>query len=185
MMFGKNRGVCSVIPHLPDDSVGIEIGVWRGDSSEQFLAKTKFLYLVDPWSVQAYEDSDEFGDFDAYLRRYEKLVGSTNPATFQLYYDGVYGDVLRRFEGRPVQVLRQTSDEFFATFSGSADWAYIDGSHAFDQCLRDLHNAAHVVQSVFGDDYGVKSGVTLAVNKFSADTGRKVSLLGNNQYWIA
>ena len=49
MMFGKNpaqtkRGKGS------ENSVGAELGVWQGESSEKFLKRAKHVHLVDSWS---------------------------------------------------------------------------------------------------------------------------------------
>ncbi len=182
MMFGKNLGAIETAQRIPKGSVGVEIGVWRGDSSALFLEHCEHLHLVDPWSVVAYEDSDEFGDYEAYLKRYSKLVGSENPADFQRYYDGVYESVRKRFERATIH--RCTSHVFFSNFSGRADWFYIDGSHSFEGCLHDLESASKVAtQFLFGDDYGNKQGVTRAVDTFVEYTGLQFEVFGN-QYQI-
>lgn len=184
MMFGRNKGIDVVLPHLPDQSVGIEVGVWRGDSSEKLLTKARVLHLVDPWSVTAYEESDEFGDYDAYLDRYSKLVGSKDPLDFQKYYDGVYETVVQRFSQSPVYIHRKISVQFFSEYQGMADWIYLDGSHSHEGCLNDLRESVHVAPRVFGDDYCVKPGVTSAVNQFVEEAGRSLLYLGDGQYRI-
>ena len=37
MMFGKNPGTDKTWIRIPKDSIGAELGVWRGDSSVKFL----------------------------------------------------------------------------------------------------------------------------------------------------
>ena len=184
MMFGTNKGVDVLLPLIPEHSVGAEIGVWKGQSSAKFLTKARYLHLVDPWSVTAYEDSDEFGDYDAYLSRYSVLVGSRDPKQFQAYYNNVYQTVVNHFAGQPVRIWRETSQAFFQHFIGILDWVYLDGSHSFEGCLEDLRSAALITDLIFGDDYGKKPGVTEAVDQFIAESGRTLHVLGDDQYRI-
>lgn len=166
MMFGRNDGIDRVVNDIRRGSTGVEVGVWRGDSSARLLQKAGFLHLVDPWAVTAYADSDEFGNYQSYLARYSKLVGSADPAAFQAYYDGVYESVQDRFKNSPVTIHRCKSHEFFETFGGRVDWVYIDGAHSYDGCLSDLEDAACITDTIYGDDYLTKEGVTKAVREF-------------------
>lgn len=187
MMFGKNTGAEATASRIPAGSIGVEIGVWKGDSSALFLERAAHLHLVDPWSVAAYEDSDEFGDYGAYLARYSKIVGSSDPAAFQSYYDSVRDTVRRRFAGRPVTLHCCASAQFFASFAELVDWVYVDGAHSFDGCLEDLRGACKIVKvggAIFGDDYGNKDGVTRAVQAFLMESGKTVEIFGRNQYQI-
>jgi hypothetical protein len=179
MMLGVNCGSREIAARLPLGSVGVEIGVWRGDSSEMFLKRASHLHLVDPWAVTAYE-----GD-SAYIDRYTGLVGSKDPKAFQALYNTVYEDVRERFRECPVTIHRCTSAQFFAEFLGTVDWVYIDGLHSFEGCLADLRGALRIVRgSIFGDDYGNKPGVMAAVDAFIAETGLTAEVFGGNQYEI-
>jgi hypothetical protein len=184
MMFGRNDGTAAVIQRIPIQSVGVEIGVWKGGSSSKFLTRASHLHMVDPWSVGAYKSSDEHGGFNFYLHRYSKMVGGSGEDDFQGYYDKIYEAVVSEFADKPVTIHRCTSADFFAS-SGPVDWVYVDGSHAFDGCLADLYGAWGIASyAIFGDDYGTKVGVTLAVNSFIADTGLKLDVFGGDQYQI-
>ena len=156
---------------IPQGSVGVEIGVWRGDMSEKLLRNADSLHLVDSWSVESYCESDEFDDFDGYIKRYSGLVGSNDPADFQRYYDSVYESVVDRFNGEPVTIHRCSSDQFFRDFDGLVDWVYVDGAHSYDGCLADLWGAARIADCIYGDDYRSKPGVAAAVNEFIDKTG--------------
>ncbi len=183
MMFGKNLGAVETAKRIPIGSVGVEIGVWRGDSTALFLERASHVHLVDPWSVTAYEESDEFGDYSAYLKRYSALVGSDDPLKFQQYYDGVYESVRARFTAAQATIHRCTSAQFFGSFSGPVDWVYIDGSHRYEDCLTDLRCASRIVRRgglIFGDDFVNKPGVTQAVLDFN----RMYWVFGGNQYVI-
>ena len=186
-MFGVNTGSNETWKRIPQDSVGVELGVWKGESSAKFLKRAKHLHLVDPWSAVAYEDSDEFGDYQGYLNRYSKLVGSNNPADFQKYYDSIYENVKRRFANHSVTIHRMTTNRFFETFTERVDWVYVDALHSFDGCLSDLRNSIKIIKSggfIFGDDYGNKPGVVKAVDTFIQETGLTLNNFYSNQYEI-
>lgn len=188
MMFGTNIHTDETWKRIPENSVGVEIGVWKGASSEKFLRRAKHLHLVDPWAAVAYEDSDEFGDYQGYLDRYSKLVGSNKPEDFQKYYDGIAQDVKKKFANSPVTIHRMTSDEFFKSFTEIVDWVYVDALHSFDGCLQDLRNAKKIIRPggiLFGDDYGdLKPGVKRAVNCFIIETGLILDNFHENQFMV-
>ncbi len=169
-MFGKNAGSNETWKHIPEGSIGAELGVWKGDSSAKFLKKAKHVHLVDSWSPVAYEDSDEHGDYVAYLQRYSQLVGSTNIEDFQKYYDDIFNSVKERFKNNSVTIHRMTTKEFFKSFNKKLDWVYVDASHSHVGCLHDLENSLKILNPggyIFGDDYSDnKPGVVSAVNDF-------------------
>jgi hypothetical protein len=167
MMFGENKAVGAVVDRIPRGSIGVEIGVWRGDSSAKFLSKAARLHLVDPWSVGAY------GADPAYLKRYSVLVGSSKPEDFEKYYEDVFRSVCKRFVKNPVIVHRMTSSQFFSIFKDKVDWVYIDGLHTYEGCLADIRGARQILLPggvIYGDDYGVKPGVTQAVDEEGGET---------------
>ncbi len=187
MMYGENNGTDETWKRIPEGSVGIEIGVWKGNSSVKFLRRAQKLHLVDPWSPIAYEDSEEFGDYATYLNRYKKIVGSDKPKDFQLFYDNTYKATLDRINRelkkyfveqnvtKEVVIHRQTSEEFFKTFNEKVDWVYVDGSHAYDLVLADLECSLEIIKhggSIFGDDYSDKKPeVKRAVDDFCVFLG--------------
>lgn len=187
MMIGNNKGTDETWKRIPKDSIGVELGVWKGASSEKFLRNASHVHLVDTWSVTPYESSDEFGDYNGYLNRYSKIVGSNDPKQFQKYYDGIYKSVKNKFTKEEVTIHRMTTDEFFAKNSEMFDWVYVDALHSYDGCLSDLRNSLNIVKSggsIFGDDYGNKEGVVRAVDTFIKETGLNLIVFSNNQYEI-
>lgn len=187
MMFGRNPGSDETWKKIPEGSIGVELGVWKGESSEKFLRRAKHLHLVDPWSAVAYEDSDEFGDYQGYLNRYSKLVGSNDPKDFQKFYDGIHNMVAKKFQNQPVTIHRMTTDDFFINFTDQVDWVYVDALHSFDGCLNDLKNSLSIIKpggAILGDDYGTKDGVTDAVNSFIEETGLKLNNFFMDQFEI-
>jgi hypothetical protein len=185
MMFGRNLGSALVAARLPVESVGVEIGVWRGDSTELFLRRAAHVHLVDPWAPEPYRESDEYGGWDAYLARYAALTGGADPEAFRRYYDDMHALVLARFPPWRATIHRQTSTEFLRAFEQRVDWVYVDGLHSFEGCLADLRGARRIVRErgvIYGDDYGRKPGVTAAVRAFAAETGLRFEELGKEQY---
>lgn len=188
MMWGNNPGTGGTATLIPQNSVGAELGVWMGDSSEKFLRNAAHVHLVDSWSPAPYAETDEWGSYENYLERYSALAGGKTTEDFQRFYDKVYQSVVDRFAGRPVTIHRMTTDEWFATFTEKLDWIYIDASHAYDACLRDLHNAKTVLKPngiIFGDDYSNKKpGVKKAVDTFISETGLEMNNFYMDQYII-
>ena len=45
----NNPGAALVASLIPHGSIGVEIGVWKGESSLDFLTRASFMHLVDPW----------------------------------------------------------------------------------------------------------------------------------------
>ena len=177
MMGGKNQGSRLVADRIPQGSVGVEIGVWRGDSSALFLERAGYLHLVDAWSPQPYTNMHD------YLQRYQSIVRGSTMADFESYYARVYADVCARFRDKPVSIYRMNSREFFATFTEQVDWVYVDGSHEYRDVLADLKGAAKILKPggcIYGDDYGNKPGVVQAVDEYAPQR----ELLGLNQYAI-
>lgn len=169
-MFGNNPGSNETWKKIPEGSTGAELGVWKGDSSAKFFKRAKHIHLVDSWSPIAYEDSDEHGDYEAYLERYSKLVGSKNPKDFQKYYDKIYKNVVDRFKDKSITIHRMVTKEFFESFSEKLDWIYVDASHSYDGCYYDLTQSLNLIKDdgiLLGDDYSDKKlGVKTAVNDF-------------------
>jgi len=173
-MLGRNKGSEETWKRVPKGSVGVELGVWKGDSSEKFLRRAKHIHLVDSWSVVPYETSDEFGNYADYLARYQTLVGSKNPKDFQRYYNRIYESVKQRFLNESVTIHRCSTTEFFEQFHEQVDWVYVDASHSFEGCLSDLRSTRKIIRPggvILGDDYGNKPGVVRAVDEFIKETG--------------
>ena len=65
-----NKDSPSILHLIKRNTIGAEIGVWEGNTSINFASKdVKKLYLVDPWSVEAYKGTTEF-EWEEYLERY-------------------------------------------------------------------------------------------------------------------
>lgn len=134
-----------LLRQLPKNSVGAEVGVWKGDFSEEILraVRPEKLYLVDPWAFQP-----EFSG---------RMFGGT-VATSSGDMDKIFSSVERRFcDKRNVHLIRKfsvpASQEFEET---SLDWVYVDANHEFESVLEDLQSWGPRIRAggiLAGDDY--------------------------------
>lgn len=173
-----------LLMRLPQRSVGVEIGVFDGNSAQQMfdVVRPVELHLVDPWETyrarvygERYREMD-FGDRGDDETMQEKL----------------YQSVVGRFAvySGTVTVHRMTSMQFLAQCSSNyLDWAYIDGNHLFEAVLSDLFGCWRVVKPggfIAGHDYGNvgkwEDGVTVAVDKFLESGLCDVVMLGSGGY---
>lgn len=154
---------------IPKNSVGIEVGVWKGAFTRELIKKAKpsELHLVDPWT---------------FSEGMEKYFDGQEPL------DAMYNKIVRKFgKYKFVKVHRCTSENLAPNFSdGYFDWVYVDGDHSFEGAYSDLVNYHEKVKPggfMIGDDYGGKSkGVKEAVDKFckERDIDFKVRAM---QFW--
>lgn len=188
MMFGNNIESKHIVERIKENSIGVELGVWKGASSEKFVKKTKHLHLVDAWAPESYQVSEEHGTFEDYLERYSKLVGSKNPDDFVKYYNKIYENVKDKFKELPVTIHRMSTEDFFKSFSDKVDWVYVDAAHDYKGCLKDLKNSVNILKSdgkIYGDDYNNKPGVKQAVDHFIKETGYNLVIVYGSQYEIS
>ena len=186
MMFGQNTGAHTrTVKKIPIDSEGVEIGVWKGDTTVLFAERAKKVHAVDPWSAYCYNEKQ----FQRHVDRYAEHF-SIEPTRegFQKHYDEIYKEVETRFQDKNVELYRMTSDDWFEqNTKKDYDWIYVDGSHAFEGCLKDLKRAWGIIRSggvLYGDDYPNKPGVVQAVDSFVYAKNLKLNRFANNQWYI-
>lgn len=167
---------------LPRKSVGVEIGVHKGDFSKSMLevVRPRELHLIDPWKHEAsttYKDAWYGGQ-----------------ANGQAEMDERYRQVCARFEREirrgQVTVHRACSaaalggfpDEYF-------DWVYIDGNHLYEYVKADLELALAKTRPggfIAGDDYTEggwwQGGVKKAVDEFAATQAVQRVAIRNDQF---
>lgn len=142
---------------IPQDSIGAEIGVWKGEFSS-FLLKNlrpKKLHLIDPW---------------LFIKRYPWAMYGGVVAKSQNDMDTIYNMVQRKFCAYPQVIIhRMGSSEASYLFQDSYfDWIYIDGDHTYEGVTADLNNYFPKVKKkglIIGDDFGWES-VRQAVKTF-------------------
>jgi hypothetical protein len=151
----------NLLPYLPRDGVGAEIGVAEGAFAAAILeaAEPRELHLIDPWSnVESGSGLLQGGTMledvkDAIERGVE--MGAPPPNAMG---DSMLAKVAGRFEGDPrVRLHRQYSYKAAAGFEeGYFDFVYIDGNHNYEFVLRDLQDFASRLKPgglLFGHDF--------------------------------
>ena len=186
----KRAEISALAEMIPKGGTGIEIGTWRGHSARLLceLADVKWLYTVDPWSVEAYrqdEDGSEHRNFNIFLNRYSSVSGGTEEEDFYKFYEETYFRVLEELRPFRCTVYRMMADDFFEMFrklKSKVDWVYIDGNHGYKEVTNDLENSLTVLKKggiIIGDDYGKhKPNVIKAVDDFVKKHDLKLELLG-------
>lgn len=157
---------------LPDNSVVVEIGVYRGDFSSQILDELNpaALFLIDPYSK-----GDSFydnglntaysieSDLKYILERFEKEIKS--------------GQVLP-IKGFSYDVVNGFPDNYF-------DTVYIDASHLHPDVKRDLNDWLPKLKEsgvISGHDYINIGGfgVIEAVDEFMKEQNLQMALFNEN-----
>ena len=61
MMFGKNLDIEKLTEAwIPENSLGAEIGVWKGVSSKVLLRRARHLHMIDPYDINVYENTTDW-----------------------------------------------------------------------------------------------------------------------------
>jgi hypothetical protein len=131
-----------VLDAIAPQTIGAEIGVWKGEFSEKILtANPKKLHLIDPWKFRPDLPGRWFG---GYIARSQKDM------------DDIYSGVQKKLGSKPnVKIHREAIETFVDNFPDEYfDWVYIDGDHG--QAKRDIVLLTPKVKKgglVMGDDY--------------------------------
>ena len=125
-------GLLDLIADLPTGLTMVEVGCFKGESTELFLrsGKVKKLYAVDTWGNVRYRLAEEI---------------------FKV-----------RFRDIPTQVMQVIKSDFGKAVEGlpKIDFVYIDADHTYDWVRADILNALKVIKRggiIAGHDY-VKRG---------------------------
>lgn len=160
---------------MPAGTVGAEIGVLRGELTEQLLKlPIARLYLVDAWkSYPEYNDGINSQDQEENLRQTLSRIAP-------------HGDRAVIVRGMSSEVARQD------TTIPALDWVYIDCNHAYEFVLEDLRLWSNRLKPggiIMGHDYfdtgiaeSLNFGVIRAVTQFCQETAWKLTALDREQY---
>ncbi|MGA2089340.1 MAG: class I SAM-dependent methyltransferase, partial [Stellaceae bacterium] len=160
--FGRRR----ILSLIPRDGICAEIGVWKGDFSQEILRRNpKELHLIDPWLFSP-----------SYPQRYYGGAIARN----QHDMDAILAQVKSRFGGNPeVKIHRKKSFEAARQFPEFYfDWVYIDGDHSYEAVLGDLvawypkvkHKGIIALDDYEWHDEAGQRSVKAALNSFLAQT---------------
>jgi len=171
----KDEVRAMLLRRMPQNGVCAEIGVWKGDFSDEILRLTRprELHLIDPWAFQP---------------EFPRRMYSGNIAASQQDMDAICEAVRQRFaDVEEVQVHQRFSSDLVEILKGATlDWAYIDGNHSKAFVRQDLELSWRCLRSggyVTGDDYFWRDldgscGVREAVEEFAAEHRLRVELIG-------
>lgn len=169
-----------ILNYIPTESVGAEIGVFRGHFTEVILGtnKPKKLYLVDPWTKigESFSWSDEytnFGTLPTLVARQEvELVAAEFPDTETVIIEDNFPDGIDKI-------------------TDPLDWAYLDASHSYHSTLTELHALTTILSGdgvIIGDDWAPDPahkhhGVFRAVQEFVRDSDFLITAAGPGAQW--
>jgi len=156
-----------VIAMMPKNGIGAEIGVWKGEFSEQLLkgAQPQTLYLIDPWVVR---------DDPTHRKAW---YGADRAPDIEDTYQNVLDRFANERAAGTVIVKRGSSHDILPEFpDGHFDFIYIDGDHEYSAVRKDCFLAFDKVRVggfICGDDYAMKGwwgdGVVRAFHELIAE----------------
>jgi hypothetical protein len=173
-----------VLEILPKESVGAELGVYRGEFSKHILriVKPRELHLVDVWWLEYGEHYPNWGAYSDFGRL------STKGA-----YEEAIGIVEEHGRGRNIVVHVGYDLEYLEGLPDShLDWAYVDTSHQYEHSKLELEILRKKVKRgglIAGDDWHedpthIHYGLARAVKQFCAENKWEIVLLSNWGQWV-
>jgi hypothetical protein len=171
----KERYEC-IKPFLGLNSIGAEIGVYKGGFGEFLRKHTNKLYLIDPW----YRLKPFWGD-----RRPENSAVEAFIYLLTIYKEEIENQEVEVVPEFSVQFLKSKPENYF-------DWIYLDASHRYESTIEEIKAALYCIKDsgyLLGDDYDPdpssnQHGVFLAVNEVIKEYGFDLVLNASRQWGI-
>ena len=164
-----------LLDYLPEQSVGAEIGVWKGGFTKQILdtVHPKELYLIDPYAYQPSYTSAWYGKPELDQDKMDSIFEET-----RTNLEDISGDADLHFLREDSTKAHHKIDE------EELDWVYIDGNHTYEFVKKDLLNFYPKVKVggyITGDDYDLQgwwdNGVKKAVDEFIENHSDQIEVL--------
>lgn len=110
---------------IPQDSIGIEIGCFKGESTRMFLESNKLerLYCVDPWDPTYYRTvnmEEVLTEFNAVANDYPDIA---------------------------IPVRMKSEDMFKLIKDPFVNFIYIDGDHSYEAVKKDIASALNLLRA--------------------------------------
>lgn len=175
--YDRQRERFETIEHLlPHDSVGAEIGVYKGGFAEFLKTRTRLLYLVDPW----YRLSPFWGG----ARKPEMSSVAALINILTVHREEIEAGKILVVPDFGANFLRSLPENYF-------DWIYLDASHQYEHTFAEIEAAVRCIKSdgvLIGDDYdrdpaSKQHGVYRAVNEFVARNASHSVVLAKKRQW--
>lgn len=175
MLYFPNR--LDLFKRLPANSIGVEIGVLRGELATQILAlPVAHLYLVDPWIRQAKEVYGDPPDGDQE----------------QNYRDTIHNTQMTGQNRGRVTVFRELSTVAALRHMPPLDFVYIDANHSYANVMEDLLAWSRKIKPggcLMGHDFTendrakeLNFGVVRAVDDFCDNCGWEIEALTREEF---
>jgi len=180
-LFQKERADM-LIRFLPRNSIGAEIGVFRGEFSATIIRaiEPRELYLVDPWDIAYGAHYPNWGDYTergalTTARALAETVSRTTSAAKTKVI------IVKDFS---LSWLAKAPDAYF-------DWIYLDSTHAYDDTRQELALCARKVKRegiLCGHDFEIRRdayhhGLFRAVTEFVREGEYELIWAGPQQQW--
>lgn len=153
---------------LPKNSIGAEIGVFKGEFSRIILQiiNPQLFYLIDPWEGKI-ESGDKNGN------NIEYIDGNS-------YY---INNIIKEFLFLPqIKILKHYSHIINSFPNNYLDWIYIDGAHDYNTVKHDLTSSYPKIKQggyIMGHDYTTNMfpGLVRAVDEFCLEYNLSIKYL--------
>jgi len=167
---------------LPRNSIGAEIGVFRGEFSATIIRaiEPRELYLVDPWDIAYGVNYPNWGDYTEHgalttARAFAETVSRTTSGR------NTKVKIVKDFS---LPWLAKMPDEYF-------DWVYLDSTHTYDDTRQELALSARKVKPegiICGHDFEIRRselhhGVFRAVTEFVREGQYELIWAGPQLQW--
>ncbi len=167
---------------LPANSIGVELGVFKGEFTHHILKynRPKKLILIDVWWTHFGENYPNWGKYTDFGKLKTK----------DAYNETVR--ITRKFPKTETEILVGDDLEHLQKLPDNyLDWAYIDSSHAYEHTLNELELLNRKVKNngiISGHDWTEDSdnmhvGVSMAVKEFCAKQAYELFYLDEYTQW--
>ena len=173
----------NVSEHIPENSVGAEIGVFKGEFSDKILKQInpKKLYLIDPWEL-GYDKNGETATYKS--TNGEKLTAYSNKEDSQEVKEKFSNEIIKGQISIQVGYSYNMVDEFPDNYF---NFIYIDGCHLYGCVKSDLSTYWSKLKLggiMCGHDYHDNyPGVIKAVEEFKLTHRLKLLAISNHTDW--
>lgn len=169
------------LEYFPNDSVGMEIGAFKGEFSKlilKIIQPTEF-HLIDVWWLLYGEHYPDWGIYTDYGNlktkdAYQQTLNNING----------FEDTCKVHVGNDLKIIYKFPDHYF-------DWVYIDSSHNYEHTINELFLLDSKLKEnglLTGHDWQpdvehIHHGVYKAVVEFCEATTWRVIYLDNHTQW--
>ncbi len=179
----SGKGRAKFLKILPKNSIGAEIGVFKGEFSKYILKviQPKKLYLIDGW----WKVRGEYFSWNTPCDNFGKLK------TRETFEEAKR--IVKKYDKNKVCAFHIDNDLFaLKRFPNRYfDWVYLDTCHSYEQCKKELEILKDKVKEegfIAGHDFfpypkHIHHGVYKAVKEFIKKHNYEIIYLDNSTQW--